>query len=141
MKDAIDSIPAERPLETESFANRKLIRPSLNRTDHNHGPTAVGERRERPERQDRPDRGDRGDRGMGGRKPAPPEQTNAENFYYQKQMQSKTPMVVVLRDGEEIHGIIEWYDRSCLKLNRNGQPNLMVYKPAIKYMYKEGEKG
>jgi hypothetical protein len=26
-----------------------------------------------------------------------------------------------------------------LKLNRNGQPNLMIYKPCIKYMYKEGE--
>ena len=52
----------------------------------------------------------------GGRKSAPPEQTNAENFYYQKQMQSKTPMVIVLRDGEEIHGIIEWYDKTCLKV-------------------------
>src|SRR5256886_13558799 len=47
-----------------------------------------------------------------GRRSAPAEQTNAENFYYQKQMQAKTPMVLVLRDGEEIHGVIEWYDRS-----------------------------
>ena len=65
-----------------------------------------------------------------------PEQTNAENFYYTKQMQSKTPMVIVLRDGEEIHGIIEWYDRICLKVNRNGAPNLLLYKLNIKYMYK-----
>jgi host factor-I protein len=131
MKDAIDSLPAERTIEPESFANRKLIRPSLNRTEHNHNHAASpgGERR--------PDRGDRN--GGAGRKAAPPEQTNAENFYYQKQMQSKTPMVVVLRDGEEIHGVIEWYDKSCLKINRNGGANLMVYKPAIKYMYKEGE--
>jgi sRNA-binding regulator protein Hfq len=135
MKDAIDSIPAERPLEKESFANRKLIRPSLNRNDHNHGPMSQGERRERPERPDR------GDRSMGGKKPAPPEQTNAENFYYQKQMQSRTPMVVVLRDGEEIHGIIEWYDKTCIKVNRNGAPNLMIYKPSIKYMFKEAENG
>ena len=127
MKDAIDSIPAERPVEQEGFANRKLIRPALN---HNSQP--ILERRERPERNDRP---------MGGRKAAPPEQTNAENFYYQKQMQAKTPMVVVLRDGEEIHGVIEWYDRCCIKLVRNGQPNLMIYKPAIKYMFKEGEDG
>ena len=80
--------------------------------------------------------------GSGGaaKKPAPPEQTNAENFYYQKQMQSRTPMVIVLRDGEEVHGIIEWYDRNCLKVNRDhGEPNLMIYKPAIKYMFKEGE--
>ena len=63
---------------------------------------------------------------MGGlaRKSAPPEQTNAENFYYQKQMQSKTLMVVVLRDGEEVHGVIEWYDRNCIKVNRDGGPQL-----------------
>jgi sRNA-binding regulator protein Hfq len=147
MKEATDSILAEQSVEQEGFANRKLIRPSLNRNDHNHVPVSMGDRRDRPERpdrgerNDRGDRGDRGDRSMGGRKPVPAEQTNAENFYYQKQMQSRTPMVVVLRDGEEIHGVIEWYDKSSLKINRNGAPNLMIYKPAIKYMYKEGEKG
>ena len=135
MKDAIDSMPAERTIEPESFANRKLIRPSLSRTDHNHSSAQAVERRDRPERS--ADRNDRN--GGGGRKPAPPEQTNAENFYYQKQMQSKTPMVIVLRDGEEIHGMIEWYDKSCLKVTRNGQSNLLIYKPAIKYMFKEGE--
>lgn len=139
--------------ERENFGNRKLIRPTLPRVE-NHGNHSVSvqapERRERTERHDRPDRsergergdrGDRGDRSMNGaKKLAPPEQTNAENFYYQKQMQSRTPMVVVLRDGEEIHGIIEWYDRNCIKVNReSGEPNLMIYKPAIKYMYKEGE--
>jgi host factor-I protein len=86
------------------------------------------------ERRDRPERPP-----AGGKKMPPPETTNAENFYYQKQMQSKTPMVVVLRDGELIHGVIEWYDRACIKLNRNGAPNLVIYKPSIKYMYKEGE--
>lgn len=136
----IESISAERPFEQEGFGNRKLIRPSLGRNDHGHAP--AGERRERPERSERGgDRGDRGgDRQMGGgRKLAPPEQTNAENFYYQKQMQSKTPMVVVLTDGEEIRGIIEWYDKTCIKLNRLDAPNLMIYKPSIKYLYKEGE--
>ena len=130
MKDAI-SMPAERSPEPEGFANRKLIRPTLNRADHNHTPVANGERR--PERPERP-------MGGGGKKIAPPEQTNAENFYYQKQMQAHTPMVIVLRDGEQLHGMIEWYDKSCIKLNRNGQPNVMIYKPAIKYMYKESEK-
>ena len=136
MKDAIDSMPAERTIEPESFANRKLIRPSLNRNDHNHSaPPAEGASVRSV--QNAVTRGDRN--GGGGRKAAPPEQTNAENFYYQKQMQSKTPMVIVLRDGEEVHGVIEWYDKSCLKVTRNGAPNLMIYKPSIKYMYKEGE--
>ena len=127
MKDVIDSMPTERPLEQEGFANRKLIRPSLSRNDHTPNHTqAPMERRERPA-------------GGGGKKVPPPEATNAENFYYQKQMQGKTPMVIVLRDGEQIHGVIEWYDKHCLKVNRTSLPNVVVYKPAIKYMYKEGE--
>ncbi|HEX3685913.1 MAG TPA: RNA chaperone Hfq [Bryobacteraceae bacterium] len=74
------------------------------------------------------------------KKTTPPDQTNAEQFYYSKQMQSKTRMVVVLTDGEQLEGVIEWYDRDCLKLNRIGAPNLLLYKRSIKYMYKaEGD--
>jgi len=129
MKETLDSsIPAGISTDGESFANRKLIRPSLNRNEHNHNSAhnhAPSERRERS--------------APAAKKSAPVEQTNAENFYYQKQMQTKTAMVIVLRDGEEVHGIIEWYDKNCIKLNRTGAPNLMIYKPAIKYMFKEGE--
>jgi len=46
----------------------------------------------------------------------------------------------VLKDGEEIHGYIEWYDRTCLKLNREGAANLLVYKDSIKYLFKESER-
>ena len=130
-------MPAEQSTDQDSFANRKLIRPSLSRSDHghnNHGPNHVA-----PERRDRDK--DRERSAPPAKKVPPTEQTNAENFYYQKQMQSKTPMVVVLRDGEEVHGYIEWYDKHCIKLNRNDAANLMIYKPAIKYMFKEGEIG
>jgi sRNA-binding regulator protein Hfq len=120
--------------EAEGFGNRKLIRPSLNREQVRVSEAAT-ERRERPERAP-----ERPSSTPGAKKAAPAEQTHAENFYYQKQMQSKTPMVVVTREGEELHGIIEWYDKSCIKLNRAaGQSNLMIYKSAIRYMYKEGE--
>jgi host factor-I protein len=150
MKETMDPVGAGESSEKENFANRKLIRPTLPRAEnynhHNSAPMQTQERRERPERHERGERMDRGERsdramgGGGGKKPAPPEQTNAENFYYQKQMQSRTPMVIVLRDGEEVRGIIEWYDRNCIKVNReDGDPNLMIYKPAIKYMFKEGE--
>lgn len=70
------------------------------------------------------------------KKQAPPDVTNAENFYYVKQMQAKTPLVVVLHDGEELHGTLEWYDKGCIKLTREDGPNLLVYKSAIKYIYK-----
>jgi len=71
------------------------------------------------------------------KKQIPPDQTNAENFYYIKQMNTKTPMVIVLKDGEILHGIIEWYDKGSLKVNRDGAPNLLIYKSSIKYMYKD----
>ena len=160
MKETVEPVPAAETTEKDNFANRKLIRPTLPRVENhpnhvNHNPAAapMQERRDRPERHDRGermdrggmDRGDRGERPMGGgggKKPSPPEQTNAENFYYQKQMQSRTPMVIVLRDGEEVHGIIEWYDKTCIKVIReDGRPNLMIYKPSIKYMFKEEENG
>jgi host factor-I protein len=97
--------------------NRKLIRPSFNefkeKGDPPRKPVAAPQKRQ-----------------------IPPDQTNAENFYYVKQMQSKTPMVITLKDGEVLKGVIEWYDRSCLKLNRDGEPNLLLYKSNIKYMHK-----
>ena len=98
-------------------ANRKLIRPSFNEAK-----AEVKSQRPQPR--------------TGPKRTSPPEQTNAENFYYLKQMQSKTPMSIVLRDGETLKGVIEWYDKDCLKVNREGAPNLLVFKSNIKYMHK-----
>ena len=79
-------------------------------------------------------------RSTGRRKQVPAEQTNAENFYYLKQMQNRTTMVVVLADGTELTGWIEWYDKTCIKLNRNDAPNLLLFKHTIKFMFKEEER-
>jgi sRNA-binding regulator protein Hfq len=65
--------------------------------------------------------------------------TEAELFYLQKQIQSQTPMVIVLEDGEQIEGCIEWYDRNTLKVR--GRAKTLIYKSAIKYMYKIGDHG
>ncbi|MBI1745296.1 MAG: RNA chaperone Hfq [Acidobacteria bacterium] len=75
----------------------------------------------------------------GPRRRVPPDQTNAENYYYIKQMAAKTAMVIKLIDGEEIHGVIEWYDRNCIKVHRSKEPNLLVFKHTIRYMFKENE--
>ena len=80
-----------------------------------------------------------GNGGARNMKAAPLDVTNAENFYYVKQMNSRTPMVIVMTDGEEIRGCIEWYDRTCLKVNREGAPNLLIQKHWIKYLFKEEE--
>lgn len=66
-------------------------------------------------------------------------QHQAELFYLQKQIQSQTPMVIVMEDGETIEGCIEWYDRHTLKVR--GRTRMLLYKSAIKYMYKQGENG
>jgi len=102
--------------KSDEHANRRLIRPNLSEIKDR-----LGQRQPR-------------------RKQVPPAETNAEAFYYLKQMNARTPMIVVLKDGEELHGGIEWYDRSCIKVNRVGAPNLMVMKDCIKYMYKAEER-
>ena len=73
---------------------------------------------------------------------APEQDTSArqaELFYLQKQIQAQTSMVVVLEDGEKIEGCIEWYDRNTLKVR--GRQKSLIYKAAIKYMYKFAENG
>jgi host factor-I protein len=104
--------------DDEAAPNRKLIRPNLAELADRY-PT----------------------RTFAQRKQVPPEQTNAESYYYLKQMAAKTPMVLVLTDGEEVHGWIEWYDKGCLKVNREKGPNLLLPKASIKYMFKESEAG
>jgi len=69
----------------------------------------------------------------------PPSDTFAENYYYLKQMNKKTLVALVFTDGEVVQGYVEWYDRNCIKLNRDKAPNLLVYKGHIKYLYKIDE--
>lgn len=97
--------------------NRKLIRPTLTEIQEQMGARLLPRK-----------------------KPTPPEQTHAESFYYVKQMQGRTPMVVVLHSGESIHGVIEWYDKNCIKVHRANEPNLLIMKAAIRYMHKDGER-
>jgi host factor-I protein len=102
-------------MKVAEMANRRLIRPDINEL-----------------KKDMPSRSVR-------RTQSPPEQTNAEEFYYLKQRAAKTPMVLVWTDGEELRGWIEWYDKGSLKLNRHSGPNLLIQKHSIRYMFKEEE--
>jgi host factor-I protein len=102
-----------RAKEVKEILNRKLIRPNLTEIKEQYSSKPKG------------------------KKPAPPDQTNAENYYFIRQMNNKTPMVIHLKDGEEIRGIIEWYDRNCIKVHRMDAPNLLIYKESVKYIYKD----
>lgn len=134
------------------MSNRKLIRTTL--------AEVKGKAREVPQPRERSNGGSqRGPGSDGGRDPGrdsaraaqqtalqvrkrtpPPMETNAELFYYKKQIDAHTPMVIVLLDGEEIEGTIEWYDRGALKVNRKSAPNLLLLKRNVKYMYKVDER-
>ncbi len=121
--------------------NRKLIRTTL---------ADVKARREAPPQRDRLNGNMQRGGGMPQQRPPqqssssiqvrkrqpPPTETHAEIYYYKKQIDAHTPMVLVLQDGEEIEGTIEWYDRGALKINRRSAPNLLVLKRNIKYIYK-----
>jgi sRNA-binding regulator protein Hfq len=63
----------------------------------------------------------------------------AELFYLQKQIQQQTQMIFVMEDGARIQGVIEWYDRHSIKVR--GKARVLIYKSAIKYLYKAGELG
>jgi sRNA-binding regulator protein Hfq len=106
---------SNRPREVDAAYGRKMFRTI---TDFKRGPKNNNGRSTRP---------------------VPPEHTSAENYYYLKQMGARTPMVIVLTDGEEVRGWIEWYDRNALKVNREGAPNLLIQKHCIKYLFKVDE--
>jgi sRNA-binding regulator protein Hfq len=66
------------------------------------------------------------------------ESSHAEAFYLQKQMHSQVPMVFMLEGGDRVEGVIEWYDTDAIKV-RNGNVRTLVFKAAIKYLYKSGD--
>ena len=106
------------------MVNRKLIRPNL---------STLPRERERGGRRE----GGAPDQPGPRRKQIPPEQTHAEEFYYLKQMQAKTPVTVVMDDGERLDGWIEWYDKGCIQVHRSDGPNLLIYKSHIRYIVKQ----
>ncbi len=60
----------------------------------------------------------------------------AEALYFQKQMQTQTPMVFVLEDGEQIEGVVEWFDHDSIKVRNRART--LIFKRSIKYLYKAG---
>ena len=113
----------DRRNDPESFSGmRKLIRPIL---------SVAG-------RRDRLHAGDPLSHALISDAHGVPESSHAEVFYFQKQIQQQTEMTLVLDDGEELHGTLEWFDRCAIKL-RTGRHRVLVYKAAVKYMFKSSD--
>ena len=43
------------------------------------------------------------------------------------------------RPQPQIRGVIEWYDKHAIKVHRPTEPNILLLKDNVKYMYKENE--
>ena len=66
---------------------------------------------------------------------SPPSDTTHEEAAYLKSLAEKQkPVQIKLIDGEVFNGWIEYYDRDMLRLTRNGQPNLFIFKHQIAYV-------
>jgi host factor-I protein len=63
-----------------------------------------------------------------------PEQTFEEAKYLKQLIEHATPVSVKMADGEEVRGVIEYYDQSFIRLTREGEPNLFIFKHDIKYI-------
>ena len=66
-----------------------------------------------------------------------PEQTFEEAKYLKRLIESATPVRVKMADGEEVVGVIEYYDQSFIRLTRDGEPNLFIFKHDIQYLSEE----
>jgi host factor-I protein len=71
------------------------------------------------------------------RRQAAPETTFREAEYIDRLSKSKTPVVVKLIDGEEVRGWIEYYDKDIIRITRDAQPNLFIYKNRVKYLFED----
>lgn len=67
-----------------------------------------------------------------------PEHTFEEAKYLKRLVEQQTPVRVKLSNNEEVTGIVEYYDASFIRITRQGEPNLFIFKHDIKYLIEAG---
>ena len=77
---------------------------------------------------------------QGGKAARAPEQTFEEAKYLKQLIEKSTRVRVKMEDGEEVVGVIEYYDQSFIRLTRDGEPNLFIFKHDIKYLFEDTER-
>lgn len=65
-------------------------------------------------------------------KKAPSGETGQEASYLRFLSEKQVPVTIKLRDGESVHGWIEYFDDRMIRLTREGRPNLFIYKQQIR---------
>ena len=73
-----------------------------------------------------------------GRRKAPPPATGREAEFLKAVKEARTPMVVRLVNGQQVEGVIEYFDRDMIKVTRPEGPHVFVRKSDIRYMHEEG---
>ena len=67
-----------------------------------------------------------------------PEHTFEEAKYLKRLIEQQIPVRVRLSNNEEVTGVVEYYDASFIRITRNGEPNLFIFKHDIKYLVEAG---
>jgi host factor-I protein len=62
----------------------------------------------------------------------PTGETGQEALYLKSLSDRQVPVAVKMRDGEVVHGWIEYFDDMMLRLTREGKPNLFIYKSQVR---------
>jgi host factor-I protein len=65
-------------------------------------------------------------------KTPPAGETGQEALYLKSLSERQVSVNIKLRDGEQVHGWIEYFDDMMLRLTRDGKPNLFIYKAQIR---------
>lgn len=77
-----------------------------------------------------------GDQGGGPprRRMPPPDHTGREADWLAEHREKQTPVVAHLEGGETVRGVIEYYDRDMVKIDRTDAPGLFIRKRTIRYI-------
>ena len=70
----------------------------------------------------------------------PPGETGQEALYLRSLSDRQVPVQIKLRDGETVRGWIEYFDDAMLRLTRESQPNLFIYKHQIRTISEAGKR-
>jgi host factor-I protein len=73
-------------------------------------------------------------------KAPPPDETSEEAAYLKWLGEKQKPVCIKLADGEVVRGWIEYYDRNMVRLTRETEPNLFIFKHEIMYIMEDSYK-
>lgn len=70
----------------------------------------------------------------------PPGETGQEALYLRSLSDRQVNVAIKLRDGETVRGWIEYFDDGMVRLTRDKQPNLFIYKHQIRTITETGRR-